>query len=278
MKQIAFSAILLGLAGFTACEPIEQRAEMSGAMSAGELNISAAPLIRDGVNSNYIALSCDGNAILPSWDYGTGVSQLVRDTVLLLLAGDNDIIFTGLNGDGSTISKTLTVHVDRCYDVPVEWSYLCGSGSKTWVFDADPSLKNGPYGNSGAVWNPPADWWGPGYGNFDEYDAKMTFSLDGGAVFTKTKANGATSKGSFSFVLKSIKGGWASGILTFKGVTIPHPVVINGPAEAFEFYINTLTEDQLILATLSDGTVPDDFNDGHEDTSWIFRPEGWKAP
>ncbi|GHT35383.1 hypothetical protein AGMMS49574_24670 [Bacteroidia bacterium] len=273
MKNLFISIIALGCASLVACDPIENRDELSGAITADQLNITAVPEIRDGVNSNYIHVSSDGNPVLPSWDYGSGTLQATDGVVQVLLAGDNDIVFTGWNGNGTQITKKLTVHVDRTYDVPEEWGLFCGDGSKTWVFDATTD-NNHPYGIGGSGGDRFPTWWGPEYGSFDEWDAKMTFALDGGAIFTKTLSNGTVQKGTFSFDLSKKVGTWSRGIVSFKGASIPNPVSVNNKAgNAYDFYIITLAPDQLVLSNMSGNGVPD--NPSGEANFWMFRPEGY---
>lgn len=266
--------MLLGIASIVACNPIEDREEMTDVLTADQLNISVVPEVRDGVNSNYIHVSSDGNPILASWDYGTGTFVGSSGVVQVLLTGDVDIKFIGRNGDGTMISKVVTVKVEKLYDVPIQWGLFCGAGSKTWVFDAFTD-KNHPYGIGSAGNDKSATWWGPEYGDFTEWDAKITFSLDGGAIFIKTLSNGTVQKGSFSFDLTKTVGNWSQGVLTLRGATIPHAVSVNnGNGEAYEFYILELTEDQLILGNVSGNGVSS--NPDGEANFWVFRPEGWR--
>lgn len=93
-----------------ACEPVEKRLPMGDAITAEQLDIAAAPLLVNGKRSNKVAV-VNHSPVLSSWDYGVGVSYKMVDTVLMVIDGDNDIIFTGLNPDGTFISKTLTVNI-----------------------------------------------------------------------------------------------------------------------------------------------------------------------
>jgi hypothetical protein len=211
-----------------ACSPLEDRNELTGSITADQLNISAVPEIRDGVNSNYVILNSDGNPCLSSWDYGSGTLIGTGGRVQLLLTGDNDIIYTGLNPDGSKITKTLVVHVDRTYDVPQEWAFFCGSGEKTWKWDDQaPSV----WGNGGYLSNVGPGWWTVQVGDMEGQTpgegagASMTFSLKG-ASLTKNKSDGSSESGSFSFDMSSTTmnaGGdalWAIGKLNTSRVTV----------------------------------------------------------
>src|SRR5690554_727433 len=125
----SFAALLLLLKG-TSCEPIVDRFPMGDTLTAEQLDVSVTPLLVNGKRSNKIVME-NHSPVLSSWNYGVGVSQKMTDTVLLVITGDNDIVFTGLNPDGSTITKTLTVNVEELsFPVPMEWALLCGEGEK----------------------------------------------------------------------------------------------------------------------------------------------------
>ncbi|MDR3252192.1 MAG: hypothetical protein LBT35_01305 [Tannerella sp.] len=264
--------VFLGAALLMACDPVENRDELKGSITADQLNVTATPLVVNGVRSNKIILE-NHSPVLSSWNYGTGTTSKAYDEVLVTATGDLTIQFTGKNGDGSTITKDIIVNVESIVFEVTGMDLFIGDGSKTWVFDAFTD-NNHPYGIGGAVNDKSATWWGPEYGEFDEWDAKLTFSLDGGAIITKTLADGTQQKGTFSFNLSKKVSGWSEGILTLKGATIPHAVSINNAAgDAYEFYIITLAEDQLVLANVSGNGVPDS-PDG-EANFWMFRPEGF---
>jgi len=255
-----------------ACSPIEERDEMTGHLTAEELQVTATPVVVNGVNSNKIILE-NHSPVLSSWNYGTGTTSKAYDEVLVTSTGDIVITFTGRNGDGTTITKDLHVNVESIVFEVTGMDLFIGDGSKTWVFDAFTD-NNHPYG-IGGVGDKFASWWGPEYGDFSEWDAKITFALDGGAIFTKTLADGTEQKGTFSFDLsKTAAGGWSQGILSLKGATIPNAYSINNKAgEAYDFYIVTLADDQLILANVTGNGVPTD--PSGEANFWMFRPEGF---
>jgi hypothetical protein len=68
MKKSILLSILAVSVLLASCEPIEHRDVLQGGITESQLNISAIPEIRDGVNSNYIQLNSDGNACLSSWN------------------------------------------------------------------------------------------------------------------------------------------------------------------------------------------------------------------
>ncbi|MDR0750320.1 MAG: hypothetical protein LBF62_12250 [Tannerellaceae bacterium] len=273
MNKSILYTLLTGLALLAACSPVESRDEMTGAITAEQLNISVTPEVVDGVRSNKLILE-NRSPTLSFWDYGVGTSAKAYDEVLVTSVGDIEVIFTGRNGDGSTISRTVTVNVESIIYEVTGMDKFIGSGSKTWVFDAFTD-NNHPYG-IGGVGDKAATWWGPEYGEFNEWDASITFALDGGAIFTKTLSDGTQQKGSFSFNLTKKAGNWSQGILSLKGATIPNAYSVNNKAgEAYDFYIIELEDDLLILANVTGNGVPD--NPDGEANFWIFRPEGYTA-
>jgi hypothetical protein len=273
-KSILYS-LFMGMALLVACDPVETRDQMTGVITADQLNISVTPEVVDGVRSNKLILA-NHSPVLSFWNYGVGTSAKAYDEVLVTSVGDIEVIFTGRNGDGSTITKSITVNVESIVYEVTGMDKFIGDGAKTWFFDAFTD-NNHPYG-IGGVGDKAATWWGPEYGEFDEWDASMTFALDGGAIFTKTLADGSQQKGSFSFNLAKKVGDWSQGILSLKGATLPHGVSVNNPAgDAFEFYIIVLEDDQLVLSNLPGNEIADAPGGGGEANFWMFRPEGYTA-
>ena len=264
MKRLILYAGLLFTATYMACDPIEDRLSIGGAISADQLAVTATPVVVDGKNSNKVVLNNE-SPVLSSWDYGVGVTQKKTDTVLLVVTGQNEITFTGLNPDGSKISKTLSVQVDELtYDVPLEWGYLTGGSEKEWVWD---DTQPGVWGNGGYMGNVAPAWWILPVGDIDGQaagegaGAKMVFSLNG-AKLTKVKSNGETETGSFSFDLNKVitldNGDvWAKGKLTTNGVTVLCGISPNeGNAPVYEYDILLLDDGRMALSYPEPGAGP----------------------
>lgn len=251
-------ALLLG------CEPIEDRMELGSAIGAEQLDISATVLTVNGKKSNKVVVN-NNSPVLSSWDYGTGVTQKKTDTVLLVSTGENEIIFTGLNPDGSKISKSLKVTVDELsFPVPLEWGMLTDGKDKTWVWD---TTKPSVWGNGGYMGSNGPAWWtlkeadidgqAPGEGK----GAKMIFSLRG-AKLTKVKSTGQQEVGSFSFDMgKQVKLDdgtvWAKGKLTTKGVTVLCGKSPNeGNAPVYEYDILIINDSEIVLSYPEPGVGP----------------------
>jgi hypothetical protein len=272
-KSIIYSGLLGVVLFFTACDPITQSGdELTGSLTADQLDVKATPVVVNGQRTNKIILE-NNSPILSLWNYGMGTTSKAYDEVLVTSTGDITVQFTGRNGDGSTVTKNINVNVETIYFPVTGLDKFTGDGSKTWVFDAFTS-NNHPYGIGGAGSDKTTTWWGLEYGEFSESDATITFSLDGGAIFIKTLGNGTQQKGTFSFNLAKKIGSWSQGILSLKGATIPHAVSLNDPnGEAYEFYILELEDDLLVLANARGNGVPND-PEG-EANVWMFRPEGY---
>lgn len=272
-KSILYILTLLWLF-IMACEPIEKRLPMGDPISAEQLDISATPILIDGKRSNKVVMK-NHSPVMSNWNYGVGISQKMTDTVLLVITGDNDIIFTGLNPDGSTITKTLTVNVEELsFPVPAEWALLCGDGEKEWEWAATNCWGNGGYLASFG----PA-WWVLDQNGVEELaagegpGASMVFSISG-ASLTKKRNNGTTVAGSFSFDMakkKETSGGvsWAIGEFKTVGVTVLCGVSPDeGKIPVNTYDILELSEDRLVLAYAPAGT-------GEWGTAyfWVFVPK-----
>jgi hypothetical protein len=254
-KSIIFS--LLAAAVFAACDPIEDRDSIGGAITADQLDVTATPIVVDGKNSNKVVLE-NHSAVLSSWNYGVGVSQKQMDTVLMVVTGTSTIKFTGLNPDGTKITKEIPVEIQALsYPVPPQWGYLCGSGGKNWVWNNDAAAC---FGNGGWKGCAAPCWWGRTVDQMDEQaagegeGASMTFSTDG-ASLTKHYTNGtADAEGMFSFDMS--KGynddsgnAWSTGVLTTKNVTVLCGISINeGKIAVNNYDILNLDESHMTLS------------------------------
>lgn len=259
MKKSIIFSMLVGTAMLIACDPIEDRDTMSGAITADQLKLSATPIIKEGVKSNYIELNSEGNACLTSWDYGYGAPlTTTKGIVKVMMAGDNEIVYNGMNADGTIIKKTLIVHVDKLFDVEPEWAVFCGDkGTKTWVWD---EVMGTPWGNGGYKGNTTPGWWTnnidaietqaieKGY-PADGKNGSMVFSLKGARI---TKADGTF--GSFSFKMDKktlLDDGsvWAIGKLYTKSINVLLGIQPNdGNKVINEYDILKLDADHLYLA------------------------------
>ncbi|WP_437920437.1 hypothetical protein [Sphingobacterium sp. LRF_L2] len=277
MKNLQHITTVFFILLFAGCNPIEDRLELGSAITAEQLNITATSLVVDGKKSNKVILD-NKSPVLSTWDYGTGLTQKKTDTVLLVSTGNNEIIFTGLNPDGTKITKTLQVEVDELtFEVPLEWGLLTDGTDKTWVWDTS---KPAVWGNGGYLQSTAPAWWtltasdvdgqAPGEG----VGAKMVFSLRG-AKLSKIKSTGDTENGTFAFDMTkkiTLKDGtnWTIGKLTTKNVTMLCGISPNeGNALVYEYDFMIINEEQMVLSYSASTST----EAGNESWFWVFRAE-----
>lgn len=258
-KSIIYSLLILAI-GVIACDPIEDRESIGGAITAADLEASATAVVIDDIITNKIVLR-NSSPVLSKWYFGIGTTMSSCDTILLVTKGETAITFTGLNPNGDEITKDFTVQVDSLYfEVPPQWTYLCGEGEKKWVWDDSEGYM---WGNGGYRGSTRPDWWGrtkadieeeEGYEGWDA-DSYMVFSTDG-ATLTKSTSDGSNvEEGTFKFDMSSpiyYNGGadvWAEGLLTTTNVTILQGISQNDEkVPVYEYDIISLDDDQMILA------------------------------
>lgn len=271
MKKLTILYFSLLAIILTSCDPTEKVYSLGDQISANELNITATSIVVNGKKSNKVILE-NHSPVLSNWDYGVGATQRQTDTVLLVVKGDNKITFTGLNPNGTTITKELTVSVDELsFPVPLEWGYLCGTGEKEWEWD---TTQPAVWGNGGYMANSAPTWWpvkvediekeNPG----DGVGASMIFSLQGASLI-KNKSDGTKETGSFSFdITKTItlKDGtvWAIGKLKTKSVNILCGISPNEDRmKVYEFDILLINDDRMVLCYPETGA-------GEWGTAWFW--------
>jgi len=269
--------VIVAALSFVSCEPIEVRQEMKGATTMDKINqlVSVTPEMRDGMRSNYLILKSDGLDALSSWDYGSGTYVGTNGRVQVVVPGDQTIVFTALNGDGTQLQKNFDVTVDTCYDVAPQWEYLCGGGSKTWTWDD--SLGEAAYGMGDAGDNS-ADWWAPGLtGKPEGIGASMTFSVKGAAL-TKNLTNGTTQSGSFSFDMTKTQANYSrsqgeltTSIPVLMGQTTGAATGFGSSGNDVKVYeILVLDDEHLMLSWLEPGVDFDHAGWGQA-TLWVFK-------
>lgn len=273
MKIFSIYASLFIIGFLSACSPIEDRESIGSPITAEQLNVTATPIVINGKNSNKIVL-INNSPVLSEWNYNIGKSNRQSDTILWVLTGTTDILFTGLNPDGSLVIKSLSVHVDELsFDVPKEWAYLCGRGEKEWIWDSNQEVwGTGSYLND----DKPTQWKlaekdieeqakGEGVG------ASMIFSVKGVSL-SKKKSDGTIVKGTFSFDMSKTKTKedgtlWSKGTLKTIGTSVLCGISPNEDGKTItDFDILYLDDKQLILGYPESGVVS-----GGTAWYWVFR-------
>lgn len=272
-NKIYYIAVALLIFAVGACDPIEKRLDMGNTLTAEQLDISASPIVVNGKRSNKVAV-VNHSPVLSSWDYGIGVSYKMVDTVLMVLEGDNDIVFKGLNPDGTFIEKTITVNIEELsFTVPAEWAYLCGDGEKEWVW-----AEGTPWGNGGYLASYSPEWWLVDLDGIEEQvegegaNSSMIFSISG-ASFTKKRNNATEEKGSFAFDMSKQKEDdgniWAIGQMKIIGTTVLCGISPDESSiQVNTFDILELSDERMVLAYAPAGT-------GAWGTAyfWVFVPK-----
>ena len=263
---------MLIAAAFVACDPIEDRQTIGDAITADQLDVKATPVVVNGKNSNKVILE-NNSPVLSSWNYGIGTSQNAYLEVLLVIEGENKVTFTGLNPDGTTITKELTVNVEELsFPVAAEWGMLCGSGSKDWVWD---ETANAVWGNGGYKGNTSPGWWTNDKASMDTNDTDygsngyMTFSVNGSSLTKTSGLSTLAQTGTFKFDMSKTTNDdagaiWAKGKLNTKGVTVlcgKSPNESNAPV--YDYDILKLDDDKLVLSYPEPGA-------GSWGTAWFW--------
>ncbi|WP_297094198.1 hypothetical protein [uncultured Draconibacterium sp.] len=276
MKKIFLGLTFIAAIFFTACDPIEDRYEMGGAISADEIEATVTVVQEDGQNVNYVICECS-SPITTKWTNGILSKASTYAELKMFATGEQTVTLLGLNPDGTEISKEFTVQIDKIsdnYPVEAEYGYFCGDGEKVWVWD---EYAPAPFGNGGYMGNIGPGWWLVGMDGLDEQatgmnsegdgkDASMTFSLNG---LTLTKSNG--NQGSFDFDMSQmVSPGWDIGAFYTSGTNVLLGVNHNnGDEPYYEYSILKLNDDELWLSAPEPGA-------GSWGAAWFwcFRAEG----
>jgi hypothetical protein len=257
------------------CTPIEIREEAGPIVPATDFVYTVT-----NVPGMDYKLILDNNTpeVMFSWDYAWGVSRKQLDTVRMLVPGTYTVKITATTAGGIVTDET-TVTVTQAdpdaFQEP-EWGYLTNKAAgKTWVWD---DTQPGPWGNGGFKGCYAPCWWvvsmadinGRGVGS-DE----MKFDLNGGRNLTLTAAStpaayAGVTEGTFDLDFSIYKEGWDVGKLTTTNVTIINGVQVNFDNQIEdEFYILTLTTDQLVLSAPEPGVT----GDWGTAWFWMFKPK-----
>lgn len=214
---------------------------------------------------NTVILTNETQGVLPMWDYGTGRSTRMKDTVRFAFKGTYMVKFSVLSGGTEVELDSVPVVVtadNLSYVQDKEWIDLTGGpgNEKVWLLDTEAKMGAGPI-----TFLDPANfsnvWWWPGPA--DVYPSvmaagdygSMTFSLKGGPFFRNEKLieGGLKENGTFSLDL-------AAKTLTLNGATIlrsykPDKNGITGISNWSKYNIIELTENSLRLGVLRDKDV-----------------------
>jgi len=277
MKNIIYALCILAIA-LVACEPIEDRDSIGGAITADKLDVKATPIVVNGKNGNMVVLE-NHSPVLSSWNVGGSSSLKAYDTVMVVKTGAVDVTFTGLNPDGSKIEKKFNIQIDALTTLPTEYKYLFGDPtkgvtSKKYVWD---ETAGAVWGNGGYLGNTSPGWWTNNKASMDGNDADygsegyMVFSLAGLTLKKSNAAGTKTETGTAGLDLSAItKDGngavWASAKLNTKNVTVlcgKQPNSASKQDPIYSYDILKLNDSKLVLAWPEPGS-------GAWGTAWFW--------
>src|SRR5690606_7975648 len=145
MKKLyyIFSFILALMFLLTSCQDDDH--ELGRMLSKSEINFEVIQDYTVDEGGNTVILRNYTSNIVPMWDYGTGRSNRVEDTVRFPFKGEYTIKFSALTAGGIVEMEPVIIEVTEDnldYVNDPLWTALTGGvgNSKTWILD------NGKYG------------------------------------------------------------------------------------------------------------------------------------
>jgi hypothetical protein len=242
MKNIVY--ILISMIALSACDTIEDRETVGPTISPDQLDFAVT---QPAAGSNTIFLESKTKGVLPYWDWGTGFSNKLRDTLYIPFAGTFKLKYTAFSAGGPvTDSTTFTVakNDDAYFDKDPAWKMLTNGGAgQTWVWALDlPSAK--------IAGNGPEDcliptWWTMSESEYNQSAKPLTdevyMDLQGAANFYWKKPDGSVVKGFFNVIAPfEFNGNKFSAIETLGGVTFPWPTT-------GKYHFTKMTKDELAV-------------------------------
>jgi hypothetical protein len=238
--------ILYGIMGVTlliaSCNTIEKRDELGPILSKSDLSFVVK---QPSTGSNTVILESKTQGALPYWDWGTGFSNKLKDTIYIPFKGTFTIKYTALCAGGKvTDSTTFTVAAndDAFFDKNPLWKGLTGGGAgKTWVMALD--ITGGNFAGNGPQECLTPAWWTmnlAGYGQ-STTDDEMTLDLNGAANFQRKFGDGSIAKGFFGMLPD----------VTFNNTVFNAFEIIGGPKfpwpGAGQYHVTKINDNELSL-------------------------------
>lgn len=208
LKIIIPVAIIIYIAG---CSPKEKRESLPAALSKDDLKFSVT---QQPNKDNVVYLKSFTTNAIPYWNYESGSSTLVYDTVTFPFSGDYVIKYGASSGGGFVWGDSVKIKVtktDLSTITDPQWAWLTnGQTGKTWVLDMASPI--GWYGldygkGSGDDWS-----WAPDYASNtwvmpNQDYGSMTFDLNNGKNYKRilldASGNATTCTGKFDLDIKN---------------------------------------------------------------------------
>ncbi len=216
---------------FTACKKDEH--SIGRVLDKSEIKYAVSQDLSADEGGNTVILKNMTPGTISMWDYGTGTSNRMTDTVKFAFAGDYVIKFSAVSGGSVVQMDSVVINVKKDnfnYVNDPLWTALTGGvgHDKEWVLDTDGKFFGGPlyyYGvnngwlKGGGEWDGGAtgcyggDCWTWAVGTADVYPnhmsrgdyGSMIFSLKNTASFKAVKPmeGGVTQNGSYALNVNS---------------------------------------------------------------------------
>lgn len=152
-----FTWVVLAVASFTvSCDKGDYNLEAP--LEKSQLKFSVT---QQQAKDNVVFLQSLTPGVIPYWDYTSGTSTRVSDTVIFPFSGDYKVKYRALTGGGYVEGDSVTVHVtntDLSYLKDSSWYYLTKGTGKTWELDMSKpmgffGLDYPKHNGSGADWS-----------------------------------------------------------------------------------------------------------------------------
>ncbi|MEO7989170.1 MAG: hypothetical protein ABI663_06480 [Chryseolinea sp.] len=189
MKNIKYLLLIGCTAIAFSCTP--DYPELGEPLSPSDLKYTVT---QDPSYDNKVFLSNESEGVVPYWDYGLGVSNHGKDTIIFPFFGDYWVKFTGFGRAGSLTDSTqihITENDPSYFDSPAQWKLLTnGELGKTWIFDTTAPI--GYYGKEFIAHTGSSDDWSYFPGDCPDWSGfgcgtpwgEMTFDLNGSYNYT----------------------------------------------------------------------------------------------
>lgn len=230
-RNIRNGAIVSMLIVLSACTPKNSDLQLEEKLQENELIFSVS---QNPAYDNEIYLESNTPQAIPFWDYGIGISNKLKDTVILPFGGTHTIEYSAYAGGGAT---TTSVEITVSENDPVffsdpMWDLLTnGADGKTWKV-------------AGVYVGPQSDfnqnWYQPDVSAEPFFDDLVTFDLDGGYHFRIDNQAGLVTSGSFVLDIEN-------NYLRIVGGEMPVQDYGGDGVSVTRYKIVQLTEDTLIL-------------------------------
>lgn len=209
-KSLDLSWVFIGtifLFLFSSCNPSQKEAVLPAPINSSALQFKVS---QKSDKDNIVYLQSLTAQAIPFWNYGSGTSTNVYDTVIFPFSGDYTIQYGVSSKGGYVEGDSAVVHVtqtDLSFLTDPNWAYIAGETGKTWVLDMARPV--GWYGldypkrnKSSEDWSYHPDYAGNEWVMPNRDYGSMRFDLNNGKNYARTYIDdqgvAKTTKGQFN--------------------------------------------------------------------------------